>query len=51
MSTHRRLRRLLGAVLAASLLLSLGGCYVLVPGPGYYGYHPGPWHRGGDDDR
>ena len=50
MNPRRGLRRLLGAVLAAALLLSLVGCYVLVPGPGYYGYRPGPWHRG-DDDR
>lgn len=51
MNPPRRARRLAGALLAAALLLSLGGCYVLVPGPGYYGYHPGGWHHGDDDER
>jgi hypothetical protein len=50
MNTPRRTRRVVGTLLAVALLLSLGGCYVLVPGPGYYGYHGG-WHHRDDDDR
>jgi hypothetical protein len=50
MKTPLPARRVLGTLLAVALLLSLGGCYVLVPGPGYYGYHGG-WHHRGDDDR
>jgi hypothetical protein len=51
MTLPRHARRAAGAVLAVALLLSLGGCYVFVPGPGYYGYHAGGWHHGDDDDR
>jgi hypothetical protein len=51
MKSPARARRVAATLLAVALLLSLGGCYVLVPGPGYYGYHPGGWHHGDDDDR
>ena len=50
MTTPRLARRVAVTLLAVALLLSLGGCYVLVPGPGYYGYHGG-WHHRDDDDR
>ena len=51
MKTSHRARRAASAMLAVALLLSLGGCYVFVPGPGYYRYHVGGWHRGDDDGR
>ena len=50
MNALRRLRRTAGALVAAALLLSLSGCFVVpvAPMPGY-GYHaPWGWHH--DDD-